>query len=238
MIKKLLSVIFCIVSGYGFSQTNTFPNSGNVGVGTTSPQAKLHIFNGNNSYGAILANSSETAFSLYTKSLGREVYTEVFRLGLKYNTNENNGFISFYRGGSTSGGFLGFSTNGIERIRINGNGSVGIGTSTTSSHKLAVEGSIGAREVKVEASGWSDFVFENDYNLPTLEEVEQHIQEKGHLKDIPSAKEVEENGIYLGDMNAKLLQKIEELMLYTIEQQKLIETQSKKIETLEKLYTE
>lgn len=65
--------------------------------------------------------------------------------------------------------------------------------------------------------GWSDFVFNDDYDLPTLQEVEKHIREKGHLKNIPSAKEVEENGIQLGEMNAKLLPKIEELTLYILD---------------------
>ena len=87
---------------------------------------------------------------------------------------------------------------------------------------MAVNGQIRAKEIKVE-TGWSDFVFFKDYKLPTLEEVEDHIKEKGHLKDIPSANEVEENGIFLGEMNSKLLQKIEELTLYTIQQQKEIE---------------
>ncbi len=63
-------------------------------------------------------------------------------------------------------------------------------------------------------TGRSDFVFENDYELRTLEEVEQHINEKGRLPEIPSETEVTENGINLGEMNAKLLQKIEELTLY------------------------
>ena len=72
-------------------------------------------------------------------------------------------------------------------------------------------------------SNWSDFVFYEDYDLPTLTEVENHIKEKGHLKDIPSAEEVAKDGFYLGAMDAKLLQKIEELTLYTIGQQKEIE---------------
>jgi hypothetical protein len=63
---------------------------------------------------------------------------------------------------------------------------------------------------------WSDFVFKKDYNLPTLAEVEKHIREKGNLENIPGEKEVLENGISLGEMNAKLLQKIEELTLYSI----------------------
>ena len=101
------------------------------------------------------------------------------------------------------------------------NGKLGIGTVNPGSWKLAVNGSIRAKEIKVE-TGWSDFVFYADYKLPTLKEVEKHIKEKGHLKDIPSAKEVEKNGILLGEMNSKLLQKIEELTLYTIQQQKEI----------------
>jgi hypothetical protein len=113
------------------------------------------------------------------------------------------------------------------------NGNVAIGTSSTGNHKLAVEGSIGAREVKVEASGWSDFVFYEDYQLPTLNEVENHIKEKGHLKDIPSAEKVKQEGFFLGEMNAKLLQKIEELTLYTIQQQKELEQEKKKNTNLE-----
>ena len=100
------------------------------------------------------------------------------------------------------------------------NGNVGIGTASPGTHKLAVEGSIGAREVKVQATGWADFVFKKEYNLPSLEEVEKHIAEKGHLENIPSEEEVLKNGINLGEMNVKLLQKIEELTLYMIEMKK------------------
>ncbi len=109
-------------------------------------------------------------------------------------------------------------------------GNVGIGTTTTGVYKLAVEGSIAAREVKVQASGWADFVFKKEYNLPTLQEVEKHIVEKGHLENIPSEEEVLKGGINLGEMNAKLLQKIEELTLYLIEEEKKNKIQSEEIE--------
>lgn len=125
------------------------------------------------------------------------------------------------------------------RMIIKSNGNVGIGTLETGIHKLAVEGSIGAREVKVEASTWSDFVFNKDYNLKNLNEVELFIEENKHLPDIPSETEVIENGISLGEMDAKLLQKIEELTLYMIEMNKEIQLLKKENELLkEKINTE
>ena len=106
----------------------------------------------------------------------------------------------------------------------NKEGDLGIGTTDTKGFKLGVNGKIAATEVKVALyDNWPDYVFDNEYTLPTLKEVESHIMEKGHLEDIPSAVEVAENGIMLGSMNAKLLQKIEELTLYTIAQEKEIE---------------
>ncbi|WP_412850325.1 cell wall anchor protein [Chryseobacterium sp. PMSZPI] len=101
---------------------------------------------------------------------------------------------------------------------------------------LYVKKGIKAQQVKVEnpaANGWADYVFKKDYQLRTLEEVEKHISEKGHLPNIPSAKEVEKDGINLGEMDAKLLEKIEELTLYSIEQNKQLKSQSDKIEKLE-----
>jgi hypothetical protein len=101
-------------------------------------------------------------------------------------------------------------------------GNVGIGKANPT-NKLDVKGTIHSQEVKVDLLGWSDFVFKKEYNLPTLAEVEKHINEKGHLENIPSEDEVLKNGINLGEMNAKLLQKIEELTLYTIQQSKEIQ---------------
>lgn len=96
------------------------------------------------------------------------------------------------------------------------------------------DGKIYAKEIEVKANVWADYVFRGDYKLRTLEEVEKHIQEKGHLPNIPSAADVEKNGINLGEMNAKLLEKIEELTLYSIEQNKQLQQQSDEIAELKK----
>ncbi|MBG6130524.1 hypothetical protein IWQ47_001393 [Aquimarina sp. EL_43] len=103
------------------------------------------------------------------------------------------------------------------RLILRDNNTLGV-----SGGNLAIDGITKTKEVIVKPNVWSDFVFEPDYRLPSLEEVEQHIKTNGHLKNIPSEKEVLKKGISIGEMNAKLLQKVEELTLYTIQQEKEI----------------
>jgi hypothetical protein len=99
-------------------------------------------------------------------------------------------------------------------------GKVGIKTTSPGDYDLAVNGKIRTKEVRVETANWADYVFKKGYELPTLEQTEKHIKEKGHLPGIPSEAEVKAEGIEVGDMNAKLLKKIEELTLYLIQQNK------------------
>ena len=121
---------------------------------------------------------------------------------------------SVLKGTSYSSSELSLNPNG---------GNVGIGT-TNLTYKLSVAGTIGCGEVIVEdITGWADFVFEDGYNLMSLKDLDQYIQKNKHLPEIPTTAEVQENGISIGEMNAKLLQKIEELTLYVIEQNKEME---------------
>ncbi len=99
-------------------------------------------------------------------------------------------------------------------------GNIGMGTSPISSAKLNVNGTIRSKEVKVEAAPWPDYVFSTDYALPTLKETETYIQENHRLPNMPSAEEVAENGIALGEMNRLLVEKVEELTLHVIQLEK------------------
>jgi hypothetical protein len=129
-------------------------------------------------------------------------------------SNDASGDIKF----ATKANQIAGTTSLVQMI-IDKNGNIGMGT-TTPDAKLAVNGIIHTKEVKVDLVGWPDYVFEKEYDLPTLEEVEKNIAREGHLINIPSADEVAANGVLLGDMNKKLLEKVEELTLYIIQMNK------------------
>lgn len=224
----------------------TIAPNGNIGIGTTNPEGNLQIGSGTQNGMLFLGGGKGYAGIGSARSdggliMGWNIYTRyngadddgVARVGKDYGGLDGYSGVKFGQKGIID--FFGHSgdvvvdevanTNERIKMRISETGDICIGTLSTSDstgpYKLSVNGKVRANEVKV-YTGWADFVFEKDYNLPTLEEVENHINTKGHLKDIPNAKEVEENGIYLGEMNSKLLQKIEELTLYTIQQEKRI----------------
>lgn len=122
-----------------------------------------------------------------------------------------------------SGVFFGMSDgylnpeNNVSLALIN-SGNVGIGT-TTPENKLDVNGTIRAKEVIVETN-WSDFVFADEYKLRSLSEVEEHINQHGHLPDVPSAESIQSEGLSVGESQTIMMQKIEELTLYVIELKK------------------
>jgi len=125
------------------------------------------------------------------------------------------------------------NTMGNSYAAIFKRGNVGIGTLTPQS-ALAVNGTITAKEVVVTLTGWADHVFNDDYKLMSLNELEKSIKIDKHLPGIPSADEVKKNGVSIGDMQAKLLQKVEELTLHVIEQNKKLENLKAENETLKK----
>ena len=134
-------------------------------------------------------------------------------------TNAGNVILSPSGGGDI---IMNTSSGGNINMNPNGQVAIGVGVAAASGYKLTVSGKVLCEELKVKlrSTGWSDYVFAKDYKLPSLAEVEKFIQQHKHLPNIPTAAEVEKNGIEVGDMQKRMMEKIEELMLYVIQLQK------------------
>lgn len=195
----------------------TVAPDGNVGVANNDPVSRLHILGGTDA-------------------------------GL---TANNNGFLML---GSAAGANLIFDNNEIQARNVvagsdlfiqndGGNvifcgaeqGGVGIGVTSGASipagYLLAVDGKVLSEEVRVELSGdWPDYVFENDYNLTPLDKLRNYITANKHLPNIPAAAEVAKNGFELGDMQRRMVEKIEELTLYVLQLESEMKEMKKKME--------
>ncbi|MEN2401773.1 hypothetical protein GKZ90_0018435 [Flavobacterium sp. MC2016-06] len=185
-----------------------------------------HSGNLNNSTSDFTAKTiSSSKINLSVPGSGDQI--DAFTIDVSsFGTAENAARSSFFRVRDIGGG------NWIPFI-IKGNGNIGIGT-INPLYRLDVIGTIRSREIKVDLAG-ADFVFGDDYKLMPLNELENYLIINKHLPEIASAEEMQKNGVELGKLNNQLLQKIEELTLYSIEQNKKIEEQSKEIETLKSL---
>lgn len=198
--------------------------SGNVGVGTDVPEHKLDVNGDVRSKNFVLSPGGQLTPFLSDKFSYKEQIMGQYALGWMADSWSSGGRTLWQSGF----GGIKFFTAGQFRMSIHASGNVGIGTEAPT-HKLDVNGNVKgnnfyangtvfANEVKVETTKWSDFVFDKDYKLRSLEEVKAHIEEYKHLPDVPSEKQVLEEGINVAEMQAKLLQKIEELTLYLIQQ--------------------
>ncbi|WP_404421595.1 hypothetical protein [Nibricoccus sp. IMCC34717] len=174
----------------------------------TDGHANLIASGARSNRGLSLTNSDDSHWTAFISSLGQGAYNGMTAAG-------DHGIV-FSDGAQGTGSFViapwAAATSGL-RIDSSGNVSIGIQTAT---EKLSVNGRIRAREVIVENTGWADHVFAADYRLTPLSEVEKHIREKGTLPGVPSASEVESNGVSLNKMQALLLEKVEELTLHMI----------------------
>lgn len=185
----------------------SYPFEYKVGIGTQSPSEKLEVT------GNIKAVGNICAFGSQQSTLWAQNSSSGYGLGI-----DENGLGHIYKNFTTPASIMIF----------NGDGKVGIGVSATSTFpgdfKLYVKDGIRTEKVQVDiaAGNWADFVFDKNYKLQSLSEVEKFIQKNKHLPDVPSETEVVENGIDLAQMNAKLLQKVEELTLYIIEMDKKV----------------
>ncbi|MFC3199516.1 hypothetical protein ACFOET_18005 [Parapedobacter deserti] len=280
--KKITLLFFYVMLFVASKAQNTFPSTGNVGIGTTSPAKKLDVI------GAVKSN--QLAFPLVNYNFSAAPRTQLESMSIKlfddyhtrrpggsspdnnnygtllaiygYNSHwESNIYIgastkkmyfrtSTWSGGSNEHGITGafhdwrtildsrsdLKSTGRLLLTGSGNhyiqhGNIGIGT-TTPSERLSVNGNIRAKEVKVEMANWPDYVFQGDYRLLSLADLEAYINENGHLPGMPTAKEVEADGLALAEMNRRLLEKVEELTLHIINLNRTSELQNKEIAEL------
>ncbi len=195
---------------------------GNVGIGTINPKHKLEVKGSISLYNP----DDDPNFSLFFARGNGANYTETW--GVQYvlpnQYTTNLGGLNFWK--VYGDNFLLFLAD---------NGNVGI-SEKAPDHKLCVNGTVKAKEFLCTLDNWHwpDFVFADEYKKMTLNELEKYISLNKHLPGMPSSNEVENNGVNLGEMNAKLLQKIEELTLYIIELNKRNEELEKRIEQIEK----
>ncbi|WP_025743498.1 hypothetical protein [Aquimarina pacifica] len=199
----------------------TIRNGGKVGIGVSIPTSKLHVS------GDVKINAGE-GFRIHGDSnyFGTHLDGIIFEM---QDVNSSNG--------TTDGGFVfrGYTpTDQVakEWVVIKSGGNVGIGTSIPK-NKLSVNGTIWAKKVKVRLTDAADWVFEDDYELRPLSEVKSFVSKNKHLPEIPSAAEFRANDMEVSEMTNKLLQKIEELTLYTIQQEEKLKTQKEINSTLE-----
>lgn len=207
----------------------TFKPNGYVGIGTIAPSSMLDVNGGNIKatnpngypYGINIDvdyNTGNWAREFGISYKGATLATgKLVSLGA-YANNEN--LIYAYIGGNTTAN-IPVSTPWMV---FKPNGNIGVGTTDPGSSKLAVEGLLSARRVKVtQASPWPDYVFDKTYDLPKLDTLEKFIDQHKHLPQLPSAATVNAEGVDLGEVNRALVQKVEELTLYIIQLNKEIQ---------------
>jgi hypothetical protein len=154
--------------------------------------------------------------------------------GLTFSAHTNYGGIRFYNQGYPNNP-LDPATGAVMVMCVTNNG-VGIGVTDPQGYKLAVNGNMVATTIAVKTyANWPDYVFSKAYTLPSLKDTKKFIDQNGHLPDIPTAAEISSKGIDLGDMNAKLLKKIEELTLHLIRLEEQNEQQQKALERLQSI---
>ncbi len=198
-------------------------SSGDVGMGTTAPVVKLHLKESGSPEVFRIEGGTGVQMGLAASGVEKGFFN-LSGDDVKIGTLASNDLGRFI-----------VRVNGGDRMFVHPDGKVSIGTATPAAgYSLSVNGKIISSEVRVELNvNWPDYVFNKSYKLPSLKSVEEFIMKHNRLPNIPSAEHVKKNGIELGDMNKRLLEKVEELTLYMIKQDKELEALKQKINSIE-----
>jgi hypothetical protein len=246
-----------LIFGTNNSANVTILPNGYVGLGNTSPLTRLHIIGNGSSIdagNAYLVNGDDLAVQGNTG--GRSTTTGAqIEFIIPANTDGTNlwgqGRIITVAGNGNNYDATGKMILGTRRnfnklgtgsqwyygndLTIDGNGFIGVNTTNTHGYQFAVNGTAIATSMTVQAYlSWPDYVFKPAYSLPSLAEVKTYIDQNHHLPEIPSAEQIEKDGLNLGEMNKLLVKKVEELTLYLIELNKQVKQQQKEIDQLKK----
>jgi hypothetical protein len=250
------NLVFGTSNGTGVSVKMMIDKSGSIGIGTglATPATRLHViatgastdgddihsYNGDgmaiqaNTGGRLTAQGAQLEFVIPANTDGSNPWGQGRIITVAGNTGNGNATGKMIIGTRRNFNKLGTGAQWYygNDIVIDGNGYVGIGTATPR-EALSVNGKIRSQEVKVEVVNWPDYVFKPTYKLASLIEIKKYIDENQHLPDLPSALEIEKEGLSLGEMNKLLTKKVEELTLYLIISEQQSEKQSARIKSLE-----
>lgn len=196
----------------GATTGSIYYNGGNVGIGVASPYSVLDISGWN---GLRVSGGNSTSMQMQGDTRYHWAWNSIF--------STSNGGMAIQAQWSAGAKNLALQPD---------SGNVGIGT-VNPQYKLAVNGTIGAKDVIVTNTGWADYVFRPGYELRPLSEVRAYIEAHGHLPEIPSEAEVREKGVSVGEMQAKLLAKVEELTLHLMRQERENRELRERLERLE-----
>ncbi len=262
MKKILAILVFVLIGSMSYAQNwSAGPgniwnvNTGNVGIGTTAPAFLFTVANPSTTATfqverPLAAGTGNVAvMQLKNSNVGDYYYIGIKKMATGHDAVQSvyyaatNTFRAFSAINSATGKYEIRNGVGVAEflnagnVLFNNTGNVGIGT-TNPLAKLSVNGTgtfngkVKCTEVEVLLAAWPDRVFKAGYNLMPLEEVEAFVNANSHLPGVPSESEVLQNGVNVGDMNAVLLQKIEELTLYMIQLKKDNEQLKAQIEKL------
>ncbi|MER0439290.1 hypothetical protein [Emticicia sp. W12TSBA100-4] len=214
-----------IAFGHGtsaaFTEKMRIKGDGSVGIGTATPLQNF-VVTGDNP--AMIIGHNASSHSSNSVESGRIYFDEGVNT-----TSGRCGFEMHYDGSTNKFEINSGCTAFVNNLTITrSTGNVGIGTANPT-NKLDVNGIIRGNEVIVE-TGWADYVFQDDYKLKPLSEVEAFIKENKHLPSVPSAAKIQEKGAHVAELMTKMMEKIEELTLYSIEQKKEIDELKKRLD--------